>query len=263
MDWKAALALVKTQQQLLNELLQDSSDEPKARSIKRDTQGNIEQPVVLPPPFRLGKKRLVSPAADLFTSPNVKPTDADTTLTAAAPEDVQTCGDDTTSVVGSPLPDAEDIVATPVPRSAVPLDSPAEEEEEEEEAHEDVAPADTPPYREYANAESLVDFVLGDAAPPPVVAAAHECTMDVVSFGLSAEERRGRLVVESSEDVEWTALAVRAAHNWGKLECRCAAEHCMLDSMSAQMETLETLWRRFAHTCLSERNSAVASLRDR
>ena len=245
MDWKAALALVKTQQQLLNDLL-------------REPNSSEQVVAACPAPFVAAvKRRLVSPAADLFIS---SPKDL-LSPSASVPILLQTADDDgTPSVAGSSAPDADDIVGTPCPATAATLLPAAGEEhvtvqEDQSDIHDWAPhPLDSATIQ-FDNAESFVDAVLGRPLLAEKLLSDDAC--DVLGFSLLVDERKIRAAGECEEDVLWTSLTVQAAIEWAKLEVRCAAEHIILDSVSAQIETLDALRRRLLHTCSAELQEAI------
>ncbi len=268
MDWRAALALVKTQQQLLNAVLR-------------------EVPASSAPHSLYARRRIVSPAMDAFPELQSRPpseapriqcngdavvppeaTDDSGTRVVdvpGSPEGRQDASDDDTVTEGSSTVQLEDAMRTPrSPEDATSIES---------ERGEQMSPlvtallataapaaptaivAQPDPVVVFASAESFVDAVLGDVDgseledAPPVTQAAAVWPRVPRSEAIERSERNG---IEAAEDEAAAILCSAFIRRWAMLECRCAAEFSLLDSIASEVATLEAYRRRFLATCSAE-----------
>jgi hypothetical protein len=239
MDWRAALALVKSQQLLLNDVLKESAAVPGPEE---------KQP---------HKRALISPAPDAFPDqPRPEVADEPAVEQRAKPKQTErpcsATDDDDTMSEGSSCVAADDIIGTPRPQDddtndLSPLVRALSEGRD--------APLVPIPVV-FCSAASFVDAVLGDEAQegaadveePP--AAQRDSASAVVRA--TAEERKTRVAVEREEDMEALRLWSTLARALAALECRCAAEHSLLDAAASEVATLEAYRRRYMATCAAE-----------
>jgi hypothetical protein len=252
MDWRAALAIVKSQQLLLNEVLREVTPAHPTTASAGSTS--------------VFRKRLLSPAVDAF--PELRPTipAASSTLAAhtcviqapSTPEpssSSSSCAECDTLTERSTSVVPDDIVATPRP--------PAEELSPLVHALAHM-PKPATPLACFESVEIFFDSIVGplsddDCAETSAIAAAPSYRRPTVYHRFVAEERQARLLIERLADEACLRLFVGMSCDWAAMEVRSAAEFGLLDAYSSESSTLDAYRRRFMHTCAAELEAEVCA----
>lgn len=246
MDWRAALALVKSQQQLLNEVLKETGAVPLCQSEEKRVP---KRPV------------LVSPAIDAVVDVP-RPAVEECQLRGRA---VSLTADDDTKSEGSSCAVADDILGTPRPKEEETSELSPLVQALSEGCETVIAPI---PSVKYATVDSFVNAVFGGAeeyaqegTEPPRSAVARDAISPRPDLTLAAAERKARLTAEREADLEQLQLRTALSRGLAALECRCAAEHSLLDAAGSEVMTLEAYRRRYMAACAAEMQSTLPASR--